>query len=225
MRASGSLALRYVVAVALLPGCSRAARRVAPGIVVGPLRAYGGGVRGRDDTADPGAGAGSTARSWPGTTAAAASSARGSWSRSTTRTRRAGTLRIAVNRLPASGDRRGSLLVNPGGPGASGLRLRPVASSIDSAVRQRYDVVGFDPRGVGASRSIDCLTDRPAGHVHRRTTAAPTRRPRRPACSRQGELLGAGCQRNDPTLLGRTSAPATSPATWTCCAPHSATVG
>src|SRR5215211_3981656 len=65
------------------------------------------------------------------------------------------TLPIAVNRLRATGRRMGSLLVNPGGPGASGLDLGFAARSvIGSAVRARYDIVGFDPRGVGESNGI-----------------------------------------------------------------------
>ena len=56
---------------------------------------------------------------------------------------------LALLRAPATGDERiGSLLVNPGGPGGSGIdyATTPV---VNDAVRERYDVVGFDPRGVG----------------------------------------------------------------------------
>ncbi|CAL9313154.1 alpha/beta hydrolase [Streptomyces sp. SudanB25_2051] len=56
----------------------------------------------------------------------------------------------------------GPLLVNPGGPGASGRDLAGfVAASLPAKVAARYDVIGFDPRGVGASRPA--LTCRP-GH-------------------------------------------------------------
>jgi pimeloyl-ACP methyl ester carboxylesterase len=69
---------------------------------------------------------------------------------------------IAVLRQKATGQRIGSLLFNPGGPGASGIGM--VASVgpqlADSPLGQRFDFVGFDPRGVGASKpAIDCLTD------------------------------------------------------------------
>jgi pimeloyl-ACP methyl ester carboxylesterase len=73
------------------------------------------------------------------------------------------TAHVAVLRQKATGGQRtGSLLFNPGGPGASGLRM--VASLApqlgDSPLGQRFDLVGFDPRGVGASTpAIDCLTD------------------------------------------------------------------
>ncbi|GDY33767.1 alpha/beta hydrolase [Gandjariella thermophila] len=74
------------------------------------------------------------------------------------------TITLALIRRPASQpDRRiGSLLVNPGGPGASGLQA--AASLVDrvsgNELGQRFDVVGFDPRGVGASDpDVRCLTD------------------------------------------------------------------
>jgi len=66
---------------------------------------------------------------------------------------------LALLRAPATGDERiGSLLVNPGGPGGSGIdyATTPV---VNDAVRERYDVVGFDPRGVGESTPVDCLSD------------------------------------------------------------------
>lgn len=69
---------------------------------------------------------------------------------------------IAVLRQKASGNRIGSLLFNPGGPGASGMSLVASLSGDlqDSALSQRFDLVGFDPRGVGASTpAIHCLTD------------------------------------------------------------------
>jgi pimeloyl-ACP methyl ester carboxylesterase len=52
----------------------------------------------------------------------------------------------------------GPLLVNPGGPGGSGLTLAGfVASSLPKAVAAQYDVIGFDPRGVGRSTpALDC---------------------------------------------------------------------
>ena len=70
------------------------------------------------------------------------------------------TIEIAVKKRTASGDSVGSLFVNPGGPGGSGIELVESAGSYFSKnLTSSYDVVGFDPRGVGASTAVDCLTD------------------------------------------------------------------
>ncbi|HEV7209024.1 MAG TPA: alpha/beta hydrolase [Mycobacteriales bacterium] len=73
------------------------------------------------------------------------------------------TVPIAVLRLPATGPRSqriGSLLVNPGGPGESGVAfVRDHADVLPAEVRARFDIVGFDPRGVGLSMPVHCLTD------------------------------------------------------------------
>jgi pimeloyl-ACP methyl ester carboxylesterase len=70
------------------------------------------------------------------------------------------TVSIAVLKAEAKGDRRGSLVVNPGGPGGSGVQYAAAADLIVSKpVRQSYDIVGFDPRGVGLSQPVTCLDD------------------------------------------------------------------
>jgi pimeloyl-ACP methyl ester carboxylesterase/predicted small lipoprotein YifL len=73
-------------------------------------------------------------------------------------------IEIEMLRVPATNDEPvGSLLVNPGGPGASGIEYARNARNenvvASNRIRERYDVVGFDPRGVGASTPIDCLDD------------------------------------------------------------------
>jgi pimeloyl-ACP methyl ester carboxylesterase len=73
-----------------------------------------------------------------------------------------GTFRISMLKYEASNkeDRIGSLIVNPGGPGASGVEYAYAAEYIVSPqVLALYDIVGFDPRGVGRSAPIQCLTD------------------------------------------------------------------
>lgn len=70
--------------------------------------------------------------------------------------------RLAVIRIPATGDRIGTLMVNPGGPGASAVET--VAglgvSLADTDITRRFDLVGFDPRGVGHSTpQIRCRSD------------------------------------------------------------------
>jgi len=72
----------------------------------------------------------------------------------------AGTrITLALGKLPAANpaQRLGALVINPGGPGASGLELLDSAELIfGSSVLGRYDIVGFDPRGVGQSSSVVC---------------------------------------------------------------------
>jgi pimeloyl-ACP methyl ester carboxylesterase len=59
---------------------------------------------------------------------------------------------LALIRFPATGQKIGSLVVNPGGPGASGVdAAASIVGSLPPQVRQRFDLVGFDPRGVGSS--------------------------------------------------------------------------
>ncbi|MBD0741295.1 alpha/beta hydrolase [Streptomyces sp. CBMA152] len=73
------------------------------------------------------------------------------------------TIDLAISRLKASSpeSRRGVLLLNPGGPGGPGLTL-PVdpAVTLSENVKRQYDLIGFDPRGVGHSSPVGCgLTD------------------------------------------------------------------
>jgi pimeloyl-ACP methyl ester carboxylesterase len=74
------------------------------------------------------------------------------------------TAALAVLRSRATGQRIGSLVVNPGGPGVSGMSAVPMLLGGDGggarALAARFDLVGLDPRGVGASTpTIDCLSD------------------------------------------------------------------
>ncbi|QCX76468.1 Tripeptidyl aminopeptidase precursor [Streptomyces sp. YIM 121038] len=69
------------------------------------------------------------------------------------------TLKVEISRVRTSkpGKRHGILTFNPGGPGASGLDL-PLAASrgLPKAVLERYDLIGFDPRGIGRSSPLSC---------------------------------------------------------------------
>ncbi|MGO1539453.1 MAG: alpha/beta hydrolase [Leucobacter sp.] len=68
-------------------------------------------------------------------------------------------LSLHMVKLPATGgDPLGTLFVNPGGPGASGASyVVNTAGSVTEEVRERYDVIGWDPRGVGNSTPVQCL--------------------------------------------------------------------
>ena len=72
-----------------------------------------------------------------------------------------GTVELALTRRPAAGpgERIGSLVVNPGGPGASAVEyLQAAVDQIPAPVRARFDLVAFDPRGVGRSAPVRCGT-------------------------------------------------------------------
>ena len=72
-----------------------------------------------------------------------------------------GTADLALTRRPATGpgQRIGSLVVNPGGPGASAVDyLQAAYEQIPGPVRARFDLVAFDPRGVGRSTAVRCGT-------------------------------------------------------------------
>jgi pimeloyl-ACP methyl ester carboxylesterase len=64
---------------------------------------------------------------------------------------------LALARLPAAGTSRGVLFTNPGGPGASGIDLLRGAGDVFPAeIRNSFDLVSWDPRGVGASTPVSC---------------------------------------------------------------------
>jgi pimeloyl-ACP methyl ester carboxylesterase len=72
------------------------------------------------------------------------------------------SISLAVLKAPAADpdQRVGSLVVNPGGPGGSGVDYAAQAASyFGPELRQAFDIVGFDPRGVGESTPVQCLSD------------------------------------------------------------------
>ena len=71
-----------------------------------------------------------------------------------------GTIALALTRHRATGSQRvGSLLVNPGGPGDSAIEfLQGSYSDFPAAIRSRFDLVAFDPRGIGRTAPVRCLT-------------------------------------------------------------------
>lgn len=137
------------------------------------------------------------------------------------------TAQLGVLRLEASGAKIGSLVVNPGGPGASGMSAVPSlfgsGPGAEGPLTARFDVVGLDPRGVGASTpTIDCLTDAEweveRGDLDVDPSRPASRRPRTRTASTPSAAPTAWARTSSPT-----SAPATPPATSTSCAPRSAT--
>jgi pimeloyl-ACP methyl ester carboxylesterase len=71
-----------------------------------------------------------------------------------------GTINIALNRKPATdqANRIGSVLTNPGGPGASGIQFLQGEAASMTNLNRRFDLIGFDPRGIGQSAPVRCLT-------------------------------------------------------------------
>lgn len=71
------------------------------------------------------------------------------------------TANLALIRFPATGAKIGSLIINPGGPGMSGVQAAAsIVESLPASVRQKFDLVGFDPRGVGLSApALWCNSD------------------------------------------------------------------
>jgi len=71
------------------------------------------------------------------------------------------TIEIAMKKHQATGSvRQGTLFMNPGGPGGSGVD--DVGAMVDSTfagVQKSYDIIGFDPRGVGSSTAVNCTSD------------------------------------------------------------------
>ena len=71
------------------------------------------------------------------------------------------TIEIAMKKHLATGSvRQGTLFMNPGGPGGSGVD--DVGAMVDSTfagVQKSYDIIGFDPRGVGSSTAVNCTSD------------------------------------------------------------------
>ncbi len=68
---------------------------------------------------------------------------------------------IAMMRFKATGNKIGSLVINPGGPGESGVKAAAtMAATLPQSIRERFDLVGFDPRGVAnSSPALWCNSD------------------------------------------------------------------
>jgi pimeloyl-ACP methyl ester carboxylesterase len=76
------------------------------------------------------------------------------------------TISLALIRHVATGTSLGSLFVNPGGPGGSGYDFLAsgVTSAVDKTLAKNYDIVSWDPRGVGKSTAISCGSAKTLDH-------------------------------------------------------------
>ena len=109
---------------------------------------------------------------------------------------------VAMAKLPAkSGKPIGSLFINPGGPGSSGIAMVDVArQSFGKDVLDKYDVVGFDPRGVGSSTPVDCVDDRELGKILDSDIDTSTEAGRK-ARKAQARQIAKGCKEKSGELL------------------------
>ena len=117
------------------------------------------------------------------------------------------TLSMAMLKVPAKSrsQRVGSLLVNPGGPGGSGIEYAAQTSLFfGPELQQAFDIVGFDPRGVGESTPVQCLSD---AEIDEFVAADPD--PDTPAEFEQGNELirdfGQGCVEESGELASHVS--------------------
>lgn len=117
-----------------------------------------------------------------------------------------GSIELALIRHYATGKRLGSLLVNPGGPGASGVGF--VRDSLDYAVdknlQQHYDIVGFDPRGVGASTAVKCYGAKQMDdYLFGITPGQRGSDAWIQASTREATAFASACKKNTGSLLGQ----------------------
>ncbi len=107
---------------------------------------------------------------------------------------------LALARRPASGKRIGVLLTNPGGPGVSGVQfLESAASVFGPEILRRFDIVSWDPRGVGASAPIRCLDNLDAFYAVDRTPEDSAAVARNVAVARE---FAASCEKRSGRELG-----------------------
>lgn len=117
-----------------------------------------------------------------------------------------GTLGLAMIRARADGSgkdpgaRLGSLLFNFGGPGGSGVTALPAFADGYRALRARYDLVSFDPRGVGRSSGVRCLGQARLDAYFAADWTPDTAAEERALLRRQ-ERFAQGCQRHSGRVL------------------------
>jgi len=114
------------------------------------------------------------------------------------------TIGIAVIRQAASDSHAGSLIINPGGPGASGVEFVATSASIFSQLTQHYDLVSFDPRGVGASAPIRCVTSQQLD-TFVNTNPVPSTPAERALLVRQARTMADGCAAKNGDYLSHVS--------------------
>jgi pimeloyl-ACP methyl ester carboxylesterase len=113
-------------------------------------------------------------------------------------------LHLGVIAHRASGSPRGSLIVNPGGPGASGVTFEEEAARAFSGLTDHYNLVSWDPRGVGRSDPIRCVSGKQLD-TFISTNPAPTNAAQLAAIVNQGRVLANACYQRNGNYLEHVS--------------------
>ncbi|MFE7115383.1 alpha/beta hydrolase [Streptomyces sp. NPDC057654] len=125
-----------------------------------------------------------------------------------TRPKAGGDVKLAVARKKATGRAKplGSLLVNPGGPGGSAIGYLQQYAGIGypASVRARYDMVAVDPRGVGASEPVTCLSGRQMDEFTA-TDQTPDDGAEAARLVAAYKKFGRGCETRSGRILGHVS--------------------
>ncbi|KAB2350840.1 alpha/beta hydrolase [Actinomadura rudentiformis] len=112
-------------------------------------------------------------------------------------------LKLSLIRLPAQDPSRriGSLFTNPGGPGGSGVEfIRSTGRAFGADLRSRFDIIGFDPRGVGKSDPVRCM-DGPQLDRFFATDASPDDQSEIDKVSAESRTYADNCKAKAPDRL------------------------
>ncbi|NGO08587.1 alpha/beta fold hydrolase [Streptomyces sp. HC44] len=116
------------------------------------------------------------------------------------------TIEIALIRGKSTGEgsRIGSLLFNFGGPGGSGVSMMPSYATLTSELRERYDLVSFDPRGVAASDGVRCRSDKEI-QAAESVDSTPDTAAEETSYFKDAADFGKGCEESAGKLLAHVS--------------------
>ena len=111
-----------------------------------------------------------------------------------------GAMQISAIRKLATGTALGSLVLNPGGPGGSGIEYTTYADYVVSdTLRENFDIVGFDPRGVGQSTPVECLNDAQT-EEYIALDGSPDDQTEIDQAQAMSELFAKSCAENSPDI-------------------------